>query len=150
MSERMSALTPREETPPTPGEIAAYLRGQQVGRRAAYRECADIAHGYCDSACRLLKGSYRVGAYRASMGIEGRIRRMAEASDTRGEATPFPQRTRHMKEFSLSPDPDMAWIYDPSHRDYNTPRAKELRERRGRALRAVPEWMFPQSKGTDA
>ncbi len=42
---------------------------------------------------------------------------------------------------SLNPDPHMAWIYDQSHPDYYSERAKDLRERRAAALRSAPQWM---------
>lgn len=46
-----------------------------------------------------------------------------------------------MSRFSLEPDPDMAWIYDPSHPDYHDQGA-DLRERRAAALRVCPAWML--------
>lgn len=51
---------------------------------------------------------------------------------------------------SLEPDPDMRWIYDPSHRDYHTDRAKDLRERRAAAMRNAPEWMVREAELNDA
>lgn len=46
-----------------------------------------------------------------------------------------------MKSLSMEPDPDMRWIYDYTHLEYNTDRAKGLRERRSRAIQYAPEWM---------
>lgn len=46
-----------------------------------------------------------------------------------------------MKCLSLEPDEAMRWIYDYTHPDYNSDRAKDLRERRFRAIRSAPEWM---------
>lgn len=50
---------------------------------------------------------------------------------------------------SLRPDPHMAWIYDSSHRDYNTQEAKDLRERRAYAIRSAPEWMIREAQFND-
>ena len=55
-----------------------------------------------------------------------------------------------MKRLSLEPDADMRWIYDPSHRDYNTDRAKHLREARSRAIANAPEWMVREAQLNDA
>ena len=54
-----------------------------------------------------------------------------------------------MKRLSLNPDPDMAWIYDHTHPDYNTPRAQDLRERRSRAIANAPEWMRREAQLND-
>ena len=54
-----------------------------------------------------------------------------------------------MKRLSLEPDPDMRWIYDYTHRDYNTPRAKHLREARSRAIANAPEWMVREAQLND-
>ena len=51
---------------------------------------------------------------------------------------------------SLEPDEDMRWIYDYTHRDYNTPRAHDLRERRAAAIRNAPEWMVREAQLNDA
>ena len=56
----------------------------------------------------------------------------------------------HMKRLTLNPDEHMRWIYDPSHPDYNSDRAKDLRERRARALRNAPEWMIREAQLNDA
>lgn len=41
---------------------------------------------------------------------------------------------------SMKPDPWMAWIYEPEHRD--DPVARDLRERRAAAIRSAPRWMI--------
>lgn len=46
-----------------------------------------------------------------------------------------------MKNLTLQPDEHMRWIYDPSHPDYNSPRAERLRERRAQALHHVPQYL---------
>jgi len=51
---------------------------------------------------------------------------------------------------SLEPDENMRWIYDPSHRDYNTPMARHLREARAAAIRNAPAWMVREAKLNDA
>ena len=51
---------------------------------------------------------------------------------------------------SLRPDPWMQWIYDPSHRDYNSDMARDLRECRDRAIRSAPEWMIREAQFNDA
>ena len=50
--------------------------------------------------------------------------------------------------FSLNPDPEMAWIYDPTHPEYMG-RGKDLRERRFRALHNAPRWMVEQAAMND-
>ena len=52
--------------------------------------------------------------------------------------------------FSLHPDPDMRWIYDYHDPRYNSPEARDLRERRDRALRTAPRWMVEQAAINDA
>lgn len=47
--------------------------------------------------------------------------------------------------FSLEPDDDVKWIYDPYHPDYNSERAEHLRNSRASALRAAPSWMVDQA-----
>ena len=54
-----------------------------------------------------------------------------------------------MERLSLQPDPDMRWIYDYTHPDYNTPRAKHLREARARALATAPKWMIEEARLND-
>jgi len=54
-----------------------------------------------------------------------------------------------MKRLSLEPDPDMRWIYDYTHPDYNSDRAKSLRERRASALRNAPQWMIEEARMND-
>ena len=44
-----------------------------------------------------------------------------------------------MRKFSFSPDPEMAWIYEPKYRA--DPVAKDLRARRDHAMLSVPQWM---------
>lgn len=55
-----------------------------------------------------------------------------------------------MRSFSLNPDKDMEWIYDYTHPDYHTPRAKDLRARRDHALRQCPQWMLEEASLNDA
>ena len=55
-----------------------------------------------------------------------------------------------MKMLSLEPDENMRWIYDPSHRDYNTEMAEDLRNRRAAALRSCPRWMIEEARLNDA
>lgn len=51
---------------------------------------------------------------------------------------------------SLDPDQNMRWIYDYTHPDYNSDRAKDLRERRAAAIRNAPEWMVREAQLNDA
>lgn len=46
-----------------------------------------------------------------------------------------------MNRLSLNPDNDMKWIYDPRHPDYHSDMARDLRERRSRAIASAPQWM---------
>lgn len=46
-----------------------------------------------------------------------------------------------MKKLSFNPDPDMKWIYNPSHIDYNSDHAEDLRRRRANAIRNAPLYM---------
>ena len=55
-----------------------------------------------------------------------------------------------MKAISLEPDDDMKWIYDPSHPDYYSDRAKSLRDRRSDAMRNAPEWMIREAELNDS
>lgn len=55
-----------------------------------------------------------------------------------------------MKRLSLKPDEHMRWIYDPSHHEYNSARAKDLRERRSAAMRNAPAWMIEEARMNDA
>ena len=55
-----------------------------------------------------------------------------------------------MKLLSLEPDPDMRWIYDYTHPEYNSDRAKSLRERRAAALQNAPRWMIEEARVNDA
>ena len=50
---------------------------------------------------------------------------------------------------SLEPDAYMAWIYENNHPDYNTPRAKHLREARSLAIRSAPQWMIEEARLND-
>jgi len=54
-----------------------------------------------------------------------------------------------MKRLSLQPDAHMRWIYDYTHPDYNTPRAKHLRERRAQAIASAPQWMIEEARLND-
>jgi hypothetical protein len=54
-----------------------------------------------------------------------------------------------MKNLSLQPDEDMKWIYDYTHPEYNTDRARHLREARARALASAPEWMIEGARLND-
>ena len=55
-----------------------------------------------------------------------------------------------MKRISLEPDEHMRWIYDYTHPDYNSSRAKDLRERRAAALRSAPKWMIEEARLNDS
>lgn len=50
---------------------------------------------------------------------------------------------------SLEPDPDMRWIYDTKHPDYNSEQAKRLRRRRSLAIHNAPEWMVREAAMND-
>lgn len=50
------------------------------------------------------------------------------------------------KRLTLDPDEHMRWIYDPSHPDYNTDQARDLRARRDAALQAAPRWMLEEAR----
>lgn len=50
---------------------------------------------------------------------------------------------------SLEPDPHMRWIYDYTHPDYNSDRAKDLRARRDAAFRSAPRWMIREAEMND-
>ena len=54
-----------------------------------------------------------------------------------------------MNGFSLSPDDCMRWIYDYNHPEYNSDRARWLRERRAAALRNAPKWMIAEAAFND-
>lgn len=54
-----------------------------------------------------------------------------------------------MKQLSLEPDDHMKWIYDHRHPDYNTDRAKHLREARFMAIHNAPEWMKREAEMND-
>lgn len=54
-----------------------------------------------------------------------------------------------MKKFTLQPDPHMRWIYDYNHPRYRSPEAKDLRERRSRAIQSAPEWMIELAMWND-
>lgn len=51
---------------------------------------------------------------------------------------------------SYHPDPCNAWLYDPSHPDYYSERAKDLRARRERAILSAPLWMREIARLNDA
>lgn len=51
---------------------------------------------------------------------------------------------------SLEPDKRMRWIYEYTHPDYNSDRAKDLRERRAAALRNAPKWMIEEARLNDS
>ena len=63
----------------------------------------------------------------------------AHSIGPRHDVTPSPER-RSL--FSLQPDPEMAWIYNYKHPDYNTDRARYLRTARDIAISSAPRWMF--------
>lgn len=50
---------------------------------------------------------------------------------------------------SLEPDEHMRWIYQNGHPDYNSDRAKDLRERRHRAMQNAPRWMIEEARMND-
>lgn len=51
---------------------------------------------------------------------------------------------------SLKLDPHMRWLYDYTHPDYNSDRAKDLRARRDTACLNAPEWMIREAQLNDA
>lgn len=55
-----------------------------------------------------------------------------------------------MKGLSLNPDKDMEWIYDYTHQDYNSARARYLRAARAAAIAYAPEWMKREAELNDA
>jgi hypothetical protein len=55
-----------------------------------------------------------------------------------------------MNKLSLQPDPEMRWIYDYTHPDYNSPRAKSLRNARARAIANAPQWMKDEAYWNDS
>ncbi len=55
-----------------------------------------------------------------------------------------------MKSLSLEPDEHMRWIYDYTHPEYNSDRAKDLRDRRAAAIRNAPQWMIEEARLNDA
>lgn len=63
--------------------------------------------------------------------------------------TPCGRRKGEMGRFSLEPDEDMRWVYDPHHRDYHTEHARDLRARRADALNQVPKWMLQEAFEND-
>jgi len=54
-----------------------------------------------------------------------------------------------MRNISLEPDPDMRWIYENNHPDYNSDEAKWLRECRARAIASAPQWMIEEARLND-
>jgi hypothetical protein len=54
-----------------------------------------------------------------------------------------------MKNLSLEPDADMKWIYENTHPDYDSPRAKHLREARANAIKSAPQWMIEEARLND-
>jgi len=46
-----------------------------------------------------------------------------------------------MKRLRLQVDPWNEWIYDPTHRDYNSDEAEHMRRARAYAIAHAPEWM---------
>lgn len=54
-----------------------------------------------------------------------------------------------MRKLSLNPDADMVWIYDHSHRDYNSDHAEDLRRRRANAIRNAPIYMRREAELND-
>lgn len=54
-----------------------------------------------------------------------------------------------MMRISLQPDEHMRWIYDYSHHEYNSERAKHLRASRERALASCPAWLLDQAGHND-
>jgi hypothetical protein len=54
-----------------------------------------------------------------------------------------------VKELTLKPDEHMRWIYDYTHPDYNSDRAKDLRARRDAAFRNAPRWMIRVAEMND-
>ena len=54
-----------------------------------------------------------------------------------------------MEKLSLQPDEDMKWIYDTSHRDYNSDMVEHLRTARAIALSQCPRWMIEEARIND-
>lgn len=54
-----------------------------------------------------------------------------------------------MKRFSLDPDPWNEWIYDSSHRDYNSQQAERMRKARATTLANAPKWMLIDAMVSD-
>jgi len=50
-----------------------------------------------------------------------------------------------MENPSLQPDEHMKWIYDTTHPEYNSDRAKDLRARRQAALNSCPRYMIEEA-----
>lgn len=58
--------------------------------------------------------------------------------------------TEGIRRLSMHPDEGMRWIYDSSHPEYNTPRARHLRDARAAAIRSAPEWLVCLARSNDA
>ncbi len=54
-----------------------------------------------------------------------------------------------MNRLSLKLDESMKWIYDPSHPDYQSDKAKYLRDAREAALNSCPQWMIEEARMND-
>lgn len=54
-----------------------------------------------------------------------------------------------MKRLSLRLDPWNRWLYDYTHPDYHSDRAKDLRERHWRAYQNAPRWMIDEARLND-
>ena len=54
-----------------------------------------------------------------------------------------------MKHLRLKADPWNEWIYDPSHRDYNSPQAEHMRRSRASAIANAPLWILYDAFGNE-
>jgi hypothetical protein len=61
-----------------------------------------------------------------------------------------PTSAREHQMISLEPDPHMRWIYDYTHPEYNSPKARDLRERRRVAMQNAPQWMIREAEMNDS
>lgn len=54
-----------------------------------------------------------------------------------------------MTRLSLNPDPHIAWIYDTTHKNYNSDIAQDLRNSRTAAIASAPKWMVFEAQLND-
>lgn len=87
--------------------------------------------------------------------ITGSWRALARFARTRNAVTTLAGASagaegEFMKRLTLEPDEHMRWIYDYTHPDYNSLKARDLRERRRVAMRNAPQWMIEEARLNDA